>query len=80
MFSWIKPILVHFMGCPQFLVLVFELNCVQIQPFADILPGRLASHLEATSPAIAASAYEVLQQVKKAAPGTMHKVENLMFL
>lgn len=53
---------------------------VQIQPFADILPGRLASHLEATSPAVAAAAHEVLQQVKKAAPGTMHKVQNLVSL
>jgi hypothetical protein len=51
---------------------------VQVAPFADILPGRLVSHLEATNPTVAAAATDFLQQLKKKASAKIHEVQRLL--
>ena len=45
-----------------------------MQPFSDLLPGKLLSYLEAADDEVAAAAKEVAQHLKKAHPSRMPKV------
>jgi len=48
-----------------------------MEPFTEVFPGRLVSHLEALSPAVAAAATDFLQHWKKTSPAQMHKVHRV---